>query len=154
SQTAAITVSVVGTATGTPAPQQNNVDTTTVTTNGVISVTKSLSAASGAAGSGPYTVTLTYNNTGNNTATNLTLTDTLPAGLTYVANSARWSVTGSATVLTDAADGAQGTAPNTITYDFGATVAGRMTAVVAQAIPGESRTLTFQVNIAASQPAG
>lgn len=153
-QTAAITVSAAGTATATPAAQQNNTDTTTVTSNAVINATKSMSAASGAAGSGPYTVTLTYNNTGNSTATNLTLTDALPAGMTYVAGSARWSVTGAGVALTDANDGAQGTAPNTITYDFGLTVAGRVTAVIAQVIPGESRTLTFQVNIGASQASG
>lgn len=153
-QTAAIAVTAIGTATITPAPTQTNTDTTTVTANAVINVTKSMSAASGAAGSGPYAVTLTYTNTGNSTATNLTLTDALPAGLTYVAASARWSVTGTGTALTDANDGAQGTVPNTITYDFGATVAGRMTAVVAQVVPGETRTLTFQVNIAAAQATG
>ena len=153
-QTAAITVTASGTATTTPAVAQTNTDTTTVTANAVINVTKSMSAASGAAGSGPYTVTLTYTNTGNSTATALTLTDALPAGLTYVAASARWSITGGSTVLTDANDGAQGTAPNTITYDFGATVAGRVTAVVAQVVPGETRTLTFQVNIAAGAATG
>ena len=153
-QTAAITVSAVGTATATPAPLQNNTDTTTVTTNAVINVTKSMSAASGAAGSGPYTVTLSYTNPGNTTATALTLTDALPAGMTYVAASARWSVTGAATVLTDANDGVQGTAPNTIAYDFGATVAGRVTAVVSQVLAGETRTLTFQVSIAAGQATG
>ncbi len=153
-QTSAITVSASGTATASPAPQQNNTDTTTVTSNAVINTTKSISAASGTAGSGPYTVTLTYNNTGNSTATSLTLTDALPAGMTYVVGSARWSVTGSGVTLTDANDGAQGTAPNTIAYDFGLTVAGRVTAVIAQVIPGESRTLTFQVNITAGQASG
>lgn len=153
-QTAAISVTALGTATGTPAPLQTNTDTTTVTSNAVINVTKSMSAAAGAAGSGPYTVTLTYANTGNATAVNFTLTDPLPAGLTYVATSARWSVTGAATVLTDANDGAQGTVPNTIIYDFGATVAGRVTAVIAQVAAGETRTLTFQVNIAAGQATG
>ena len=153
-QTAAISVTAIGTATGTPAPLQTNTDTTTVTTNAVINTTKSMSAASGAAGSGPYTVTLSYNNTGNNTAVNLNLTDVIPAGFNYVAGSGRWSVTGPGVPLTDANDGAQGTPPDTITYDFGITVAGRMTAVIARVQPGESRTLTFQVNVAAGQPAG
>jgi trimeric autotransporter adhesin len=153
SQTAAITVSAVGTATGTPAPQQNNIDTTTVTSDAVINVTKAVSAASGAAGSGPYTFTLTYTNTGNNTAINLTLTDVIPSGMSYVAGSARWSITG-AIALTDANDGTQGTAPDTIIYDYNQTVAGRVTAVIARVRPGESRTLTFQVNIPANQSAG
>ena len=153
-QTASITVSAIGTATGTPAPLQTNTDTTTVTSNAVINVTKSVSAASGPAGSGPYTFTLTYTNTGNNTATALTLTDVIPAGMNYVAGSARWSITGPGVTLTDANDGAQGTAPDTITYDFGQTVANRVTAVVARVQPGESRTVTFQVNIASGQAAG
>ena len=153
-QTAGITVSAVGSATGTPATQQNNIDTTTVTSDAVINVTKAISASAGAAGSGPYTFTLTYTNTGNNTATNLTLTDVVPSGMTYVAGSARWSITGSATALTDANDGAQGTAPDTITYDYNQTVAGRVTAVVSRIQPGESRTLTFQVTIPMAQNAG
>ena len=152
-QTAAITVSAVGTATGTPAAQQNNIDTTTVTSNAVINVTKAVSAGSGTAGSGPYTFTLTYTNTGNNTATNFTLTDVVPSGMTYVAGSGRWSITG-ATALTDANDGAQGTAPDTIVYDYNQTVAGRVTAVIARVQPGESRTLSFQVTIPANQNAG
>lgn len=153
-QTAAITMTAAGSATGTPAAQQNNTDTVTVTTNAVVNVTKSISSNSGAAGSGPYTYTLSYNNTGNSTATNVSLTDVIPAGMTYVPASARWSVTGQGVTLTDAADGAQGTAPDTITYDFGQTVAGRVTAVIARVQPGESRTVTFQVNVAAAQPAG
>ena len=153
-QTAAITVSGIGTATGAPAPQQNNVDSVTVGTDAVVNVTKAVSASIGAPGSGPYTYTLTYTNTGNNTATNLTLTDTLPAGMTYVPGSARWSITGPGVTLTDAADGAQGSAPDTITYDYNQTVAGRVTAVISRVQPGESRTLTFQVTIPATQSPG
>jgi trimeric autotransporter adhesin len=153
-QTAVITVTASGTATATPAPAQTNTDTTTVTSNAVVNVTKAISAGSGSAGSGPYTFTLTYTNTGNNTATSLTLTDVIPNGMTYVAGSARWSITGSGVALTDANDGAQGTPPDTITYDFGQTVAGRVTAVVSRVQPGESRTLTFQVTIPAAQGAG
>jgi uncharacterized repeat protein (TIGR01451 family) len=153
-RTAIITVSATGTATATPAPTQSNTDTTTVTGNAVINVTKSLSANSGPAGSGPYTVTLTYNNVGNTAATNLNLRDLLPAGMSYVANSARWSVTGG-TVLTDANNAdVQGSAPDTIIYDFGVTVAGRVTAVIGRVLPGQSGTLTFQITIPASTPAG
>ena len=153
-QTSALTVSATGTATGTPAPTQNNTDNVTVTSDAVINVTKAISAATGAAGSGPYTFTLSYTNTGNNTAVNLTLTDLIPAGMTYVAGSARWSITGPGVTLTDANDGAQGSAPDTIAYDYNVTAAGQVTAVVTRVQPGETRTLTFQVTIPANQNAG
>src|SRR5579864_1668300 len=77
----------------------SDTDTTTATSNAVINLSKSMSANSGASPSGPYTVTLTYTNSGNNTATTINVGDALPAGMTYVAGSGRWSVTG-ATVLT------------------------------------------------------
>jgi uncharacterized repeat protein (TIGR01451 family) len=122
-------------------------DTVTVNSNTSISVIKSMSAISGIAGSGPYTVTLTYTNNGVATANAVTLADVIPAGMTYVAASGRWSVTG-ATVLTDASNAdVQGTAPNTIIYDFNVTVANRVTAVINQVPAGVSGTLTFQVNI-------
>lgn len=153
-QTAILRVIAQGTATSSPAAPQTNSDTVTVSTEGVISMTKSMSSSSGAAGSGPYTVTLTYNNTGNNTATNVTLMDVIPAGMVYVTNSGRWSVTGSGTALTDTAGDDQGTAPDTIAYDYGETVAGRVTATIRRVQPGQSGTLTFQVTIATNAPAG
>ena len=153
-QTAVVTLTASGTATATPATAQTNTDTTTVTNNAVVSVTKSINSSSGAAGTGPYTYTLTYTNTGNATATGLTLTDAIPAGVTYVAGSGRWSVTGAATTLTDASNtDAQGTTPNII-YDFGVTAAGKVTAVISAVAPGESRTLTFQVTVPAGQATG
>ncbi|HEX8311247.1 MAG TPA: hypothetical protein VF614_08025, partial [Chthoniobacteraceae bacterium] len=153
SDTSVITVSATGTATATPAATQTNTDTTTVTNNAVMSVTKASSSSSGGPGSGPHTFTLTYTNTGNNNATNVIITDVIPSGMTYVANSARWSVTGS-TALTDSNDGVQGSSPDTIAYDFGQTAAGRVTAVVARVLPGETRTITFTVTINSAQSAG
>jgi trimeric autotransporter adhesin len=122
-------------------------ENTTVTSNAVVAVTKTMSATSGAPGSGPYTVTLTYNNSGNTAASAVQLRDALPAGMAYVAGSARWSGTG-ATVLTDASNAdAQGSGP-TMTYDFGVTAANQATGVVSSVAPGQSGTLTFQVTIA------
>lgn len=142
-------IQVTGTSTFTPAVNDSKLDTVTVNSNTSISVLKSMSAISGATGSGPYTVTLTYTNNGVATANAVTLADVIPAGMTYVATSGRWSVTG-ATVLTDAsAADAQGTAPNTIIYDKDITVLGRVTAVINQVPAGVSGTLTFQVNIGA-----
>jgi trimeric autotransporter adhesin len=121
-------------------------DTTTVTSNAVINVTKGMSAAAGLPGSGPYTVTLNYNNSGNTSASAVVLKDALPVGMTYVAGSARWSATG-ALVLTDASNAdAQGTGP-TITYDFGVTTANQATATVSSVAPGQSGVVTFQVSI-------
>jgi uncharacterized repeat protein (TIGR01451 family) len=124
-----------------------NTDVVTVTGNAVLAVTKSIDQGNGASPSGPRTYTLTYANTGNSTASAVVLSDVIPAGMTYVAGSARWSVTGAA-VLTDANNAdAQGVGPNTIIYDFGVTAAGTATAQIAQIAPGASGTLTFQVNV-------
>lgn len=137
--TAAITVSVSDT---TPTTLTNT-DTTTVASS-VISVTKALSQNSGPSpNAGPITVTLSYTNSGSAAASTVLLTDLLPAGMTYIAGSGRWSVTG-ATVLTDAsnADDQGG-----IVYDFGVTVANRVTATIGSVPAGFSGTLTFQVSI-------
>ena len=124
-------------------------DTTTVTTNAVINVNKSMSAVSGASPSAAYTVTLSYSNTGNTAASGVTLVDALPTGMTYVAGSGRWSVTG-ATVLTDATGDLQGTSP-TINYSVSSnTVTGIVSAVAA----GQSGSLTFLVNINSGLTAG
>jgi trimeric autotransporter adhesin len=119
-----------------------NTDTTTVA-NCAISVSKALNQASGPSPSTPITVTLTYNNAGSAACSNLELRDVIPANMTYVANSGRWSVTG-ATVLTDLnnADNQGG-----VVYDFGVTVANRVTAVIAAVGAGSSGNLTFQVTV-------
>lgn len=128
-----------------------DVDTTTVTGNAVVNLTKSLSATSGASPSGPYTVTLTYTNNGNATATAVNIVDALPAGMTYVAGSGLWSVTG-ATALTDATGDVQPAAgsPN-INYSY---ATGTITAII-NSIPAQtSGTLTFKVNIASGLAPG
>lgn len=133
----------------TPAQTASNTDTAIITTGAVIPVNKSVSAPSGPSGSGPYTYTLSYTNKGNATATNLVLTDLLPAGITYVAGSGRWSNSG-ATALTDAAGGD----PAGVAYDFNITTAGTVTATIASVPAGASGTITFQFNVNAGAPAG
>jgi len=124
-----------------------NTDVVTVTGNAVISVTKSANPGSGPSPFGPVDYTVQYTNTGNSAATALRITDVIPAGMTYVPGSGRWSVTGAA-VLTDANNAdAQGIVPNTIVYDYGVTGAGTVTATVAQVPPGATGTVTFQVNV-------
>jgi trimeric autotransporter adhesin len=143
-QTSATTITATSQFTNTVTT--TNVDTVTVTANAVVGLNKSINAPSGAPGSGPYTYTLTYSNTGNATATNVVIADVIPAGLTYVPLSARWSASG-ATALTD------GTAPADpagITFDFNVTTAGALTATIASISPATTGTLTFQVNVGAN----
>ncbi|MCP3997382.1 MAG: hypothetical protein GY722_20345, partial [bacterium] len=128
---------------------------TEISDDAVITVNKSISpTTSGDPGDTGFTVTIQYQNIGNDTATSLVLTDALPVGMSYVANSGRWSVTG-ATVLTDA-DGAdlQGTAPNQIVYDYNVTAATTVTATVSQVLPGQTGEVTFQFDIPAGASAG
>lgn len=149
-QTNALTVT--GTSAFTATQTAANTDTTTVTSNAVINLTKSVSAASGAPGSGPYTYTLTYTNTGNSTATSVKITDAIPSGLSEVANSGLWSVTGT-TPLTDA-KATYGTAPNQVTYDYGVSTAGTVTAVISNVAPGQSGTISFKVNVGSATVPG
>lgn len=140
---------VTATSTFSPSTNASNVDTAIVSINAVIQVTQSISSNSGASPSGPYTLTLNFNNTGNLAATNVTLMNTLPAGFDYVAGSARWSTSG-ATALTDASGGD----PAGISYDYGITVTGRVTATLASLAAGQAGTLTFQVNVPAGVAPG
>ncbi len=78
----------------------SNVDTADVTTQAIVDVTKALSVTTGAAGSGSYTVTLSYANISAMDATDLVIIDALPAGMSYVAGSGRWSASGT-TAMTD-----------------------------------------------------
>jgi trimeric autotransporter adhesin len=131
------------------AAAQTNVDTVNISAGAVVSATKSMSALTGADGSGPFTITLTYTNSGNAVAPTVLLVDTLPAGMAYVAGSGRWSTSG-ATALTDATLGD----PAGIAYDFNVSAAGRVTATVANLAQGVSGTVSFQVTIPANTPAG
>jgi uncharacterized repeat protein (TIGR01451 family) len=145
------TVTVTATSVFDNTKSGSNTDVTTVTNNAAVVITKAVSAASGNAPSGPYTYTLSYTNTGNSTATSVALTDAIPTGLTYVAGSGRWSVTG-ATALSDTG-GTTGTAPNTITSSYTG-ASNTFTATLAQVTAGQSGTVTFQVNVAAATAAG
>ncbi len=124
-----------------------NADQVTVSTNAIVNVTKAVSAPNGASPSGPYTYTITYTNSGNATANGVRLTDLVPAGMAYVAGSGRWSSTG-ATALSDAdSSDTHGAGLNTIRFDFNDATPGAVTAIVNQVPPGQSGTVTFDVNV-------
>lgn len=122
-------------------------DQTTVSSNAVISVVKSIDNSSGSVGE-TIQVSLSYVNSGNSSATSLVIADVLPAGMLYVAGSARWSVTGSTVELTDADVLAQGTSPQTIIFDYNETTVGAVTATINEVAAGQSGTLTFDVTSA------
>ena len=124
----------------------SNTDRATLSSQAIITMTKSFSTASGNAnGTTPYTVTIDYSNTGFATATSVALTDALPAGLTYVAGSGRWSVTGTL-ALSDADDNAtEGTSP-TIEYWYTAAT-DTVDAIISSVPAGQSGSLSFQVTI-------
>jgi uncharacterized repeat protein (TIGR01451 family) len=137
--------SVTATSTFDNTKNASNTDITTVTSNAVINLNKTMNSNSGASPSGPYTVTLTYTNSGNVTGTTVNIGDALPAGMTYVAGSGRWSATG-ATVLTDATGDVQ-PAAGSPHIDYSVT-GNTVTAIVDQVGAGISGQLTFQVTIA------
>ena len=145
------TTTVTATSVFAPTANAAVTDITTITGQAVINVTQAIDLTTGPSPSTGRTITVTYTNTGNATATNVTLADLIPSGMTYVANSARWSVTGAGTTLTDASntDNQSG-----IIYDFGVTTAGKPTAVIASVAPGVSGTMTFQVNVNAGLAPG
>ena len=125
---------------------KTNTDTATVSDDAVIRVTKSISTQSGAAGSGPYTVTLTYSNPSTIDATDVTLSDILPAGMVYAVNSGEWSVTGAA-ALTDVVDAEADPGVTYCAYQAGCT--DRVEAVIASVISGDSGTISFSINLEA-----
>ena len=126
-----------------PAVTADNTDTVTITGNAVISVTKSANVSAVNVGD-TIVYTLTYSNTGNTTATDLVLRDVLPANVTYVAGSARWSST-APTALTDAAD-----AP-TDRYSFDN---GEVLFTIPSVPANTTGTLRFSVTVDTAAPAG
>ncbi|PWB15074.1 hypothetical protein DCO44_07060 [Acinetobacter sp. AM] len=122
-----------------------NTDTVTIVTGAVIQVTKSANVTAVARGD-TVTYELTYKNTGNSDAANLTIEDILPSGVTYVAGSARWS--GQTAALTDATGDEAAAAAK---YEF---TNNKVQLVLASVARNSTGKLTFQVTVDSAAPAG
>jgi len=129
----------------TPAVTDSKLDTAIVTINAVINISKTININSGAAGTTPYVYTLKYTNTGTD-GSSVTITDPLPAGVTYNAGSGIWS--GSATPLNDLTGANDPAGINY--YVSGNTV----TAVIASVPGGVTGNVSFSVRINANALAG
>ena len=143
-----------------------NADNVLVVDGANVGVVKTIEQRVGLSPSGNYVVSLEYSNNGNQTANDIVLVDALPAGMLYVAGSARWN--NDSTVLTDAgASDAQLGSAGTITFcaydssciglpesslDNDATSDNQVTAVVESLAAGASGVLSFEVSIAPNLP--
>lgn len=159
SNQATVTAARVGTTIPYTTGSVINTDTITLTDQAAFAVTKSISQPAVAAGSvawpapatsGPRGTTtmytFAYTNNGGAPGT-LVLSDTLPAGMTYVANSAVWS-SAPGTSLNDAAS-----AETVVGIEYEA-VAGVIKARVANVNASVSGTISFVVNVASGAAIG
>ncbi len=133
---------------------QTNTDTVSVSDQAIIDVTKSMSASSGYSPSTVFTVTLRYSNNSSQAATNVTLMDALPTGMSYLAGSAKWSKT-AATVLTDndKTDNQAGMTycayhADCVNLPSNGNSTQQVTAIIDTVAAGDSGLLTFDVQIA------
>lgn len=129
-----------------------NTDQVNVSGNAVIAMTKSINQPSGPSPSGPWRYTLAYQNNGNSAATDVRVTDVVPAGMAYVPGSARWTNTG-ATALTDAdsTDWQVSVGGDSVRYLYdGGT--GTLTAIFRRVNPGNAASMTFDVTVNAGLP--
>jgi len=133
-----------------------NTDRATVTADAVIGVSKSANVISGPTGT-VIEYTLTYRNTGNNTATGVTISDIVPdpyagatAGFDYEVGTGLWSNAPS-TALTDADDTGVDPAGIAYKYDSGTKT---VTAVIASVAPNVTGTIKFQVKVGSTTPPG
>lgn len=119
----------------------NNTDTAILTMGAVVTFTKSMSATSGSVGS-EHTIIFTYRNSSTTDATNVSFTDVLPAGFTYVSGSANWSQIGN---LPDTYTGGG------LTFSYsGGTVNANIDTIPA----GQEGTGSFKVTVDSNAPAG
>ncbi|PLX96718.1 MAG: hypothetical protein C0621_01535 [Desulfuromonas sp.] len=148
------TITVTGTSVLTGSVTASNTDTVNATGNAVININKSLSVSSGPSpSSGNILVTLTYSNTGNSTATDVTITDIIgtddTAGMTYVPSASANPLWSGGGTLDDASDGDDGG----IDYSYDGP-SKTVTAVIASIAPSVSGTLKFYLTVNGSVAPG
>jgi len=145
-----------------------NTDTVNVDVGAVVVFTKSMSASSGNSPSGPYTVTLDFENTGTSLANEIVLIDALPDGMQYVPGSGRWSATtdvlsdndpndfhlaGSNSIRYCAYDSSCTNLPES-QIDADINSVNQVTAIISFLAPGESGSLSFEMEIDPLLPVG
>ena len=134
-------------------PRLENIDRVDIRVPGVpqvdvVNVVKSFSVQEGPSPYDAIVVSIGYGNT-RTPRSEFQILDEIPAGFTYVPGSARWSGSGD-TPLTDA----EGGDPAGISYNFGVTQPGAVSAVLGLLGPNETGTLTFRLRVAAGLPTG
>ncbi len=146
----------------------SNSNTVIVDEGAVIEFTKSISSNSGVSPSGPYTVTISYNNTGTQAANEVTLIDALPEGMVYVPGSGVWNLSGSALTDVDPFDYQAGSTTRIryCAYDDSCTnlaesqidadisSINQVTAIIESVQPGEFGNIQFDFTIAPLLSAG
>ena len=152
-------VAVEGTSEFDSSVRVSNTDIAVTTDSAVIELSKTISTLQGSSPDGPFTVRVLYRNTGTSVATDVTLIDALPSGMSYVPGSGRWSESGSL-VLTDvnpndsqsagilycAYDSSCVNLPEA-NSDVDALSSNQVTAVLVSVQPDESGYIEFQVSI-------
>jgi len=147
----------------------SNSDTVTVTDAGVVIISKSLSVLNGTSPDGPIQVRIEYTNTGESVATDVSIIDALPAGMSYVPGSGQWSVTGAVALSDINPNDTQGVPASSIRYcAYDASCIGvpeanadadnnpnnQITAIIDSIQPNDSGYVTFEVSIDAGLAAG
>lgn len=133
-------------------------DTTVVTRQAVLNVTKAFNVLTGPTGT-TVTVTLSYTNIGGAAATAVTLTDAIgvagtapnASSFTYVVGSGLWSQGAASPVTLTDASGSE--TASGIAYSAPAST-GNVIAVINSVAPGDSGQVSFQIRVAAGAPVG
>ena len=127
--------------TGDDPADDSNLDTAILTADAVINVTKAANVTQGPTGT-LVEYTITYTNVGNNTATLVTLTDAIPAGMTYFRDGTHVP-TWNGSTQTDGADG-----------DVFSVSGANVTAAVGSVAPNVTGQIKFWVQVDATTAPG